>query len=326
MRALATFFCAAGCVFVAGCGTVGEPLYPALNIPARISDLVAVERGDQIAIYFTIPPSTTEGLAVRAIGSVDLRVGVNPTGGFNMAQWVATARRIDTPTPFHPGPLHREMPAQEFIGKEILVALRVGNTRGRMSEWSNVVPVNIETPLEKPSGFEARAVPEGVRLTWTASNENTFRVFRKADQEKEPSVLATTDKPEYVDTSTEYGKPYEYYVQGMHEKTESDVAGPKAITPKDEFPPAVPAGLTVSAGVGTIELAWERNTEPDLKEYRVYRSDENGPFVQIADGLEGPSYSDRKIESGKQYRYRIAAGDRAGNISEPSQPVEIIAP
>src|SRR5579864_6175394 len=326
MRCLATLLCAAGCVLVAGCGSVGEPLYPALNIPQRVGDLVAVERGDQIAIYFTIPALTTEGLAVRAIGSVDLRIGINPPNGFNVDQWAAGAKKIDTPAPSQPGPVRLQIPAREFIGKEILAAVRVGNNRGRMSTWSNVVVVNVETPLKKPSDFEARPSPEGVRLTWSAPNENSFRIFRRADQEKEPSVLTTADKPEYVDTSTEYGKPYEYYVQAIHEKAESDAAGPAAITPKDIFPPAVPTGLSASAGVAAIELAWERNTEPDLKEYRLYRSEENEPFVQIAEGLEGPSYSDRKIESGKHYKYRVVAVDQAGNLSEPSGTIEIIAP
>src|SRR6202162_876205 len=249
MRVLATLLCAAGCVFVAGCGSIGEPLYPALNIPTKITDLVALERGDKLAIYFTIPALTTDGLALRAIGSVDLRVGVNPSGGFNRDKWAADAKRIDIPAPAQPGPVHQEIPAQEFIGKEILAAVRVGNSRGRMSEWSNVFAVNVETPLAKPSDFQAQALPDGVRLTWNAANESSFHIFRKVDQEKEHALLATVDKPEYVDTSSEYGKSYEYYVQGIHEKTESDTAGPAEITPKDEFAPAVPSGLTASIGI-----------------------------------------------------------------------------
>ena len=326
MRVLATLIFAAGCVLVAGCGSVGEPLYPALNIPARVNDLVAVERGNRIAIYFTIPSLTTEGLAVRAIGSLELRVGPNAGSGFNLEQWAAGAKRIDTAPPAQPGPVKVDIPATEFIGKEILAAVRVGNSRGRMSEWSNIIVVNIETPLEKPLDLQAQPSPQGVRLIWSAPNQSAFRIFRKTDPEKDPSLLAATDKPEYLDSSTEYGKSYEYYVQAMHEKTESDVAGPAVIVPRDIFAPAVPAGLTVSAGVAAIELAWERNTEPDLKEYRIYRSEEDGPFVQIADGLEGPSYSDRKIESGKHYRYRVAAADQSGNVSQPSQSIEIIAP
>lgn len=326
MRVLALLLCAAVYVLVAGCGSVGEPLYPALNVPQKISDLVVVERGDRIYIYFTIPSLTTDGLVARDIDSLDLRVGVNPAGGFSVVQWAASAKRVDTPKSLQPGPFHTDIPARDYIGKEILAAVRAGNRKGRMSEWSNVFPVTIEPPLGKPSDFRAQAAPDGVHLAWSAPNENRFRIFRKADQEKEPSQLATSDKPEYVDTSTEYGKPYEYYVQGVREKAESDAAGPASITPEDKFPPAVPAALTASAGLGAIELAWERNTESDFKEYRVYRSEDDGPFVQIADGLEGPSYSDRKIESGKHYKYRITAADQAGNLSEPSQPVEIIAP
>ncbi len=58
----------------------------------------------------------------------------------------------------------------------------------------------------------------------------------------------------------------------------------------------------------------------------MFRSEADGPYIKIAEGLEGPSYSDRKIESGKRYRYRISAVDQTGNPSEQSPPVEVIAP
>ena len=62
-------------LLLAGCGSVGEPLYPALNIPMPVVDLNAVERGDKIDINLTIPPKTTEGLLLKDIGSLELRVG-----------------------------------------------------------------------------------------------------------------------------------------------------------------------------------------------------------------------------------------------------------
>lgn len=291
-----------------------------------VIDLTAVERGDKIDINFTIPSKTTEGLLLKEVGSLELRVGPNPGGEFRADTWAASVKRLDVPLPKQPGPVHFETPAQEFIGKEVLVAVRVGNPRGRMSAWSNIVVVGIEQPLAKPANLRADPVVQGVRLTWIAPNQTSFRVFRKPAQEKEPILLATSDKPEYVDASTEYGKTYDYYVQAFHDKTESDILGPASITPKDIFPPAVPTGLNVSTGVGAIELSWDRNTESDFKAYQVYRSEEGGPFVKIAEGLEGPSYSDRKIESGKHYRYRISAIDQTGNPSEQSPPVEAIAP
>ena len=228
--------------------------------------------------------------------------------------------------PEQPGPVSAESPARAFIGKDLVVAVRVANGKGRNSEWSNLVTLNVEQPLAKPAGLKAGTVSEGVSLTWSAPPGTQFRLYRQAGQEEKPSLLGTAAEPNYLDKNTEYGKTYQYFVQSVHEKTESDVSGPVAITPKDIFPPHVPTGLTASAGVGSVELAWERNTEPDFKEYRVYRSEGEGAFAQLAGGLEAPSYSDHNIESGKHYRYRVAALDQAGNASEPCEPVGAIAP
>jgi len=326
MRGFVTLLCIPCCVFLGGCGTVGEPLYPALNIPSRVNDLTAVERGDRIDINFTIPSLTTEGLVLKEIGVIELRAGPVPDSGFNLNNWANSANPVDVRTPDKAGPVHVESPAREFVGKDIVIGVRIANARGRNSDWSNLVTVNVEQPLARPAEFKATAVPQGVSLTWSAAPGYQFRLFRQAGQEEKPSALGSTSGPNYLDASTEYGTTYQYYIQSIHNKTESDVAGPVSITPKDIFPPAVPAGLTASAGIGSVELAWERNTEPDFKEYRVYRSEAEGPFSQIADGLVAPSYSDHNIESGKHYRYRVAALDQAGNASEPCDPVEATAP
>jgi hypothetical protein len=313
-------------VALVGCGSVGEPLYPALNVPTRIVDLTAVQRGDKIDIRFTVPKLTTEGLVVKQIGSVDLRIGPSPAGGFQAHDWENGAQRINVSPVPEPGAARAEQPAHDLVGKELVVGVRLANIKGRLSEWSNFVNITVETPLAKPAGVKAENVAEGVRLTWSEPNLTAFRIFRKTDEQKEPSLLATSDKPEYLDTTTEYGKTYQYYVQGIHEKNETDVVESNSITPKDVFPPQVPTGLTASVGLGAVELAWSRNTESDFKEYRVFRSEENAPYIQIAAGLEAPIYSDHQVVSGKHYRYRISAVDQAGNQSEPSEPIEVTAP
>jgi hypothetical protein len=314
------------CALLAGCGSIGEPLYPALNMPFHVTDLTAVERGDKIDVRFTIQPRTTEGMVLQQVGSVDLRIGPVPVTGFNPNDWANDAKKIDVSPLPQPGAAHVDVPARDFIGKNLLVAVRLGNTKGRMTDWSNYYPVTVEQPLSNPADVKAESVAEGVRVTWSAPNQPAFRIFRKAGDQKEPSELAKSDKPEYVDTSTEYGTTYQYFVQGLHDKTESDIVESNGVTPKDIFPPQVPSGLTASAGVGSIELAWSRNAEADFKEYRVFRSEGDGPFTQIAAGLEAPFYSDHGIESGKHYRYRISALDQTGNESAPSEPVQIIAP
>jgi len=81
-----------------------------------------------------------------------------------------------------------------------------------------------------------------------------------------------------------------------------------------------------SAAPSSIELSWERNTEPDLNGYRIYRAVGAGDFEKLADISAAPSYSDRAVEAGKAYRYVITALDRAGNESARSAVLEVAAP
>jgi hypothetical protein len=309
-----------------GCGYVGDPLYPALNIPSRVVDLSVIERGSNLDINFTIPPLTTEGLTVKQIGGIELRVGPSKSEPFNTEQWSRAATKIEVPVPNKIGPIHVAVPVQPFIGQEVIVGVRATNTKGRASEWSRFVTVRVQPPLATPAELTPEVVPKGVFLTWKAPNQANFRIIRKAQDEQRATQIGTTIETQYLDGQTQYSKTYEYWVQGVNGEAESEYAGPVTIEPEDKFPPALPAGLAASLGLQTIELAWERNTESDFKGYRVYRAVGDGPFEKIADMIEAPSFSDNKIESGKRYRYVVSSVDQAGNESEKSPPVEATAP
>jgi fibronectin type 3 domain-containing protein len=172
-------------------------------------------------------------------------------------------------------------------------------------------------------------VAEGVRVSWQGP-AGQYRVFRRVEQDPAVSLMATVEANQWVDTTTEYGKQYNYVVQAV-EKTgtgevESELAEEKSVTPIDTFPPAVPKGLNAVAAGEKIELVWDRNTEPDLAGYRLYRALGDGKLEKIADIQDTPSYSDSKVESGKRYRYAVSSVDRLNNESNPSEPVEITAP
>jgi hypothetical protein len=313
-------------VLQAGCGSIGEPLYPALRIPSPVTDLTVVEQGNNLDITFTIPPLTTEGLALKEIGGVELRVGPGPSNGWNAAEWAKSSTRINVPTPEKPGPVQATIPVSKFVGSEVVVAVRVTNPKGRDAGWSNLKTCEVKPPLADPTNFRVAADPKGVALTWSASGPSEFRIFRKTEQQPKPVLLATATEPNYIDISAEFGKAYQYSIQAARDQIESNVVGPENITPIDTFPPAVPSEPTASVGIGAVELAWNRNTESSFKEYRVLRSEEGGPFVEIARGLDAPVYSDHAIQSGKHYRYEILAVAQNDRVSAPSMPVEITAP
>ena len=76
----------------------------------------------------------------------------------------------------------------------------------------------------------------------------------------------------------------------------------------------------------SIELTWGRDTEPDLAGYRIYRAEAGGEFKKVGETAEAPSYSDRQIEAGKKYRYKVSAFDTAGNESKQSAEIEVTTP
>jgi hypothetical protein len=328
MRAPSVIVCAIVCALLAGCGSIGEPLYPALHIPSLVTDLRVVEQGPNLAIHFTIPPLTTEGLQIKegGIGEVELRAGANPPNGWNLDEWVKSSTRVDVPTPDKPGPVDARIPVNKFIGSEVVVAVRVLNSKGKDAGWSAPKTLAVEQPLAKPTNFQVAADPKGVKLTWSAASPSQFRIFRKAELQPAPVLLATATESNYVDISAEFGKTYQYSVQAVRDKLESDVVGPETITPIDKFPAAVPTGLMVSVGIGSLELAWDRNTDSDFKEYRVLRSEAGGPFVEIARGLDAPAYSDHAVQSGKRYRYEVLSVAQNDLSSAPCAAVEMTAP
>src|ERR1035438_1398992 len=78
---------------LSGCGYVAGPLPPLANIPARVTDLAAVQRGGKLIVQFTVPQLTTEGVTIKQSPSFDLRIGPGPDP-FSGPQWASEAKRI----------------------------------------------------------------------------------------------------------------------------------------------------------------------------------------------------------------------------------------
>ena len=317
------FLPAAAALLLAGCGFVGDPLPPLANVPPRVSDLAAIQRGPRIIVQFSVPAATTEGHPIPPPVRMDLRAGTAEQ--FDERVWAAAARQIP-PGPMENGIARYEIPAVDWTGKEVIFGVRVEAGNGKHSGWSNFVVVPVVAPPEKPTVAAPEVTPQGVRLTWQARAAE-FRVLRKVD-DGEFATVATVKTPSWTDNETEFGKRYTYLVQGLvdlgnSKHAESDLSAEASVVPRDIFPPVAPKGLQASNAPNSIELNWERNTEGDLNGYRVYRAEGNAALEKIADVSVVPSYSDRKVEHGKRYHYAITAVDQSGNESPRSATIEV---
>jgi subtilisin len=96
-------------------------------------------------------------------------------------------------------------------------------------------------------------------------------------------------------------------------------AGVAGSEPLDTAAPGAPAGLTATAGDGTVALDWADNTAADgVAAYHVYRSTaEGGTYTQVA-RVTASAYTDGTVVNGQTYFFRVAAVDAAGNESAPS--------
>jgi hypothetical protein len=310
-------------VFLVGCGYVGGPLTPLANVPTGVSDLAAVERGSAIVVRFTVPTKTTENVDIAKPLKLDLRVGIAPAP-FSTEEWADRATKLSG-IRVSQGIATCEIPVAPWIGKVATIGVRVFGSNGKAQGWSNFGNVAIIAPPAVPADVAPRNVIAGVLLSWSGAGDR-FRVMRRASATEAWTEVTIQTSREWTDTSTEYGKEYTYEVQALVDVgdgkfAESDFSAPRSITPQDEFPPAVPAGLRAVPAVNSIELVWDRNTEPDLALYRVYRSTGDGPSEKLAD-VDVPSYSDHAVEPGKTYRYAITAVDKTGNESARSGTVE----
>jgi fibronectin type 3 domain-containing protein len=316
---------AAAAMFLTGCGYTGEPLPPALNLPARITDVAAVERGSRLIIQFTLPTLTTEGMTVQDSEARVVVGAFDASRPFDPGRWVREARVL----PAQSGGTRYETSATEFYGKTVAIAAKVLNRRGRDAGFSNFVQLQVIPAVPMPQNVHAQATAQGVELLWQGQAP-AFRVFRKAPGDKDFAFLAELQVPTFTDDKTAYGKSYRYIVQAVTKVNtgvaESELSPEAEITPVDTFAPAVPSGLSAVIGPRSVELVWNRDTEPDLAGYRIYRAEGTAPLSKLSEGRTTPTFSDRTAEKGKTYRYAVAAFDQAGNESAKSAEVTTTIP
>ena len=89
----------------------------------------------------------------------------------------------------------------------------------------------------------------------------------------------------------------------------------------------LPPQLVDVDGASKIDLQWTRNTEPDLKEYRIYVSTDQVNYTQLGTAVApATTFSQLVVATGIVYYYYITALDVNGNESDPSEVVSWFIP
>ncbi len=321
-----------GILCLLGCGYVGPVLPPSPDIPNPVTDLQCHEKGDHLEITFSVPPRTTDSVLIKRYTIIDLAVGPAETP-FDFDKWSASAQHFELPIPPaadpdapRPQPVSKTLPAAEWIGKQVVLAVRTSTKRNdHFSQWSNRVLLDVISRLDPPAA-KIEATKSGYLLTWPDEGSGIhYLVFRRGPNDKTPAQIGTSDEPLYLDRTSQWDTRYTYTVVAQKASAQSEPSKELTVDHPNTFAPEVPTSIAVLPGPESIEVSWSRSPDADLKGYYVYRSTNGGDFVRQGDLLNLPTFSDHNVEHGKSYRYQISAVNQKGNESARSPATEPIA-
>ncbi|NVM31497.1 MAG: hypothetical protein HWN65_21845, partial [Candidatus Helarchaeota archaeon] len=211
-----------------------------------------------------------------------------------------------------------------------VTAVDIQSLEGPPSDEKNNTPEDKIAP-EQVTGVGTTPILTGntLNITWAPSSASDiwiYRVFRSQISGFSPSSdnnIANTTDPYYLDIDLDDDQNYYYRISAVDDGgpiPNEGLASEEVVgTPHDSTaPPQVTDFNVVNTGVGnTLNLTWAANPAPDLKGYRIYRSNVTGFVPNDLENLiattNKTTYLDENLEDDKQYFYRIRAFDEVPN-------------
>jgi hypothetical protein len=360
------------CFLQIGCAAPGEPTPPSPPIPTQVNDLKAHQLGDAVLLTFTLPTKSTLGERLPSIPTLEVwRGSLRPDGtpnphSFHLVDTVPSPvlstyvqeGQVSYPDPLQPQELRNS------AGQTALYRVRTRVSERKASMDSNDATVDLYPVPQAITALDAAVTEKAIKLTWTPPDTTSagatlppiqsYHIYRgelnptsatAAEKDLHSATwqlpllqIGTSDKPEYQDSSFDFGKTYAYVVRSVisegGSQLESADSHPKIITPKDIYPPAPPQDIvgTILPGAtpdtSAVDLSWVMNLETDLAGYRVYRSESENERGQLLtpDLLPTSAFRDSSVQHARKYWYTVTAVDRAGNESSGSAPTLIEIP
>jgi fibronectin type 3 domain-containing protein len=189
---------------------------------------------------------------------------------------------------------------------------------------------------EAPSNFSAVSDSVKVMLSWNASastNVIGYKIYRNTKGNEAEFLLLTplpVKETSYADTLTKGALNDFYYKIVSVNKVyiNSDYSAPVSVKLKDVVPPAQPVIINSELNNNAVVITWLQQFESDLTGYKIFRSEDSvSGFTEMASlTKEILSFKDNNTAAGKNYYYKIAAVDAAGNTSMMSEYYNITIP
>ena len=188
-------------------------------------------------------------------------------------------------------------------------------------------------PPPQPTGLSAAATPgsAAITLSWASPPSGVtvtgYRVERRNRSGGEYTALVEntgTSTRSYTDTTAVAGTQYNYRVTARNSAGDSRPSYPILAGP-----PSQPQGATARGNEGFSTLSWNDPEDDTITGYLIERKDlEQGVgFTTLVanTGNTDTGYTDRSVEPGGRYAYRVKALNDFGE-SDPSDAVDVEIP
>lgn len=336
-----------------GCGKKALPVAPESSAPEAVADLRAWVKEEGVYLSWTFPSRNRDGTRLDDLQGFRI---------LRQARPLDPASCPDCPLRFETaGDIDLQFPKESRIeggrvwwqdsslkpGNEYTYLVTGYNRRRTDGGESNRVKISFDHPPAAVAGVRIRPGDRFLEISWDFSprlkngeamgDPGGFNVYRRSESGDfrflplNPEPIAQAP---YRDLRLENGKRYEYTVRALRNFRGSLIEGPpsavQAGIPEKTVPPSQPTGLIGAVRRGSdkkgVELRWNRNPEPDIEGYDLYRREKGTEsFIKLnARPLTDPYFIDDTAEPEKGYVYRLKAVDNSPrrNRSEFSQEAE----
>ncbi len=341
LRRRAALVAVAATAVSVGCGIKDPPLPPVIRIAETTRDLHVHQEGRSAVLVWSYPSSTTAGDPLTELESIEV--------------WRAAFNLVEAP-PAADNARDRDLNHQLLLsgGERIAVldhgaldAATRGSTlelrdriglwttastsdepqilwysvrtvccRGRESALSNIARLAPRAPPEPPTDLAVEPTADGLRLTWTPSDDLPTLIERSSDGDRFTSVgPGPVAAREWVDSGAAQGRAWHYRLRSMLQRDgQPRVVGEPGpaigLLYADDYPPAVPTELVCLPEGTRVRLRWQ--AVPDAESYRVVRiSGGEAPTVLVSE-LAATELDDTAPPPGTSI-YQVCAIDAAGN-------------
>ncbi|UCF66126.1 MAG: hypothetical protein JSV80_09985 [Acidobacteriota bacterium] len=339
-------------VLLAGCGHRGSPVPPLPRLPEPPLQVLWRQRGARLEARAQLSLQRLGGRPLRGRARVQLlsfRAATESlTRGWDSAGRVREFARVaelldiglidpssDETT------LWEELgiPLDHFEeGPAYVIALALADSGGRSLPSARRVWHPATPPLAAPSACRLEAQEDAVVVSWALADEprgTHVYVYRQLATDRAswlPEHRSDASTFEWSDTDARYDETYVYQVTTATDTgqvvVESVAVACGELAYRDIYPPRLPGELDAVAQSGRIRVFWLSGGSPDEAVVIVERQRQADQLWQKIGRVESPEFffEDVNVTADEQYRYRARAVDRAGNISEASEPTAWLSP